>query len=220
MSFKKGEKVAGTTRHPKITSDKEVNTKMLKPRQISIWVLFMFLLFGGTASGNTVEKSYNANGQSAYLLRVSIIGSAGFPGSSTNYRSNGTLGQSTPVGKGSGANGSLSAGSWVIGWGRTTTGVILPGIVNNELFQNYPNPFNPSTTIKFTVANEGLVQVKVFNVKGEVVRNLVDEYKTPGTYQSMWDGRNDRSEKVATGVYFCSLRIGSFNSTKKMILVK
>jgi hypothetical protein len=95
-----------------------------------------------------------------------------------------------------------------------------------ELSQNYPNPFNPTTTIKYSLpsAGEGTeafpTTLKIYNVLGEVVRTLVDEPKSPGVYYEVWDGRDDRGNQVASGIYFYRLRAGEFNETKKMVMLK
>ncbi|HEY4755491.1 MAG TPA: T9SS type A sorting domain-containing protein, partial [Ignavibacteriaceae bacterium] len=100
------------------------------------------------------------------------------------------------------------------------------------LYQNYPNPFNPSTKIRYTIPAVGtslmkFVQLKVFDVLGNEVATLVNEYKPTGKYemefQSSVDGR-----QLASGVYYYQLKAGdpstspgqSFIQTKKMILVK
>ncbi len=93
-----------------------------------------------------------------------------------------------------------------------------------ELSQNYPNPFNPSTTIRFGVpahVTEGAaVQVRIYNTLGELVRTLVNEKMLPGQYAVEWNGKNDRGETVATGIYIYQLVTGGFKQTKKMSFLK
>ena len=95
-----------------------------------------------------------------------------------------------------------------------------------ELNQNYPNPFNPSTTIKFTLpaSKDGGASLpttlKIYNVLGKVVRTLVDEPMASGVHHKIWDGRDDRGNQVASGIYFYRLRAGDFQDTKKMVLMK
>lgn len=92
-----------------------------------------------------------------------------------------------------------------------------------SLAQNYPNPFNPTTGIQFTVASEQSpvpITLKIYNVRGQLVRTLVDEPKMSGTYEVMWNGRGNQGEEVASGVYLYELKIGDYTETKKMILVK
>jgi hypothetical protein len=93
------------------------------------------------------------------------------------------------------------------------------------LSQNYPNPFNPATTIRFKVEGRRLkvplhTTLKIYNVLGEVVRTLVDEEKLPGDHTIQWDGKNNKGEQLASGVYFYELKIGDYTSSKKMVLLK
>jgi photosystem II stability/assembly factor-like uncharacterized protein len=87
--------------------------------------------------------------------------------------------------------------------------------LNFSLMQNYPNPFNPSTTIRFDVAQPGVVKLKVFNVLGQLLTTLVDEQKNAGSYVVEWSAAG-----VASGVYFYRLETGNFVQTKKMIFVR
>ncbi|HWQ81687.1 MAG TPA: T9SS type A sorting domain-containing protein [Ignavibacteria bacterium] len=84
-----------------------------------------------------------------------------------------------------------------------------------DLTQNYPNPFNPSTKIKFSVPNYGLVSLKVYDVSGREVANLVNENLAIGTYEFAFN-----ASKLNSGVYFYKLSSGSFSDTKKMMLIK
>ncbi len=103
-------------------------------------------------------------------------------------------------------------------------GTHLP--VDFKLAQNYPNPFNPSTTIEFEilsdVRNEVMVHttLKIYNVLGRRIKTLVDEMKTPGNYQMIWDGTDDGGERVSSGVYFYQLKAKDYQETKKMVLMK
>ena len=102
--------------------------------------------------------------------------------------------------------------------------IVLPKVFS--LSQNYPNPFNPNTTIRFEIGSGGGAQgavnttLKIYNLLGQLVKTLVDEPKLPGIYYQTWDGRNGQGEKVSSGVYFYQLRVGDFNQTKKMVLMK
>jgi hypothetical protein len=83
------------------------------------------------------------------------------------------------------------------------------------LYQNYPNPFNPTTTIQFSVPQPARVIVKVYTVLGQEVARLVDGVKSPGVYTATWD-----ASMVGSGIYFCTLSSGKYQSTIKMILLK
>jgi hypothetical protein len=84
-----------------------------------------------------------------------------------------------------------------------------------KLEQNYPNPFNPSTTIKYSIPNEGRVSLTVFNLLGEEVTTLVNEEQSAGNYKVEFN-----ISSLPSGVYFYQLRAGEFNQTRKMILIK
>lgn len=89
---------------------------------------------------------------------------------------------------------------------------------------NYPNPFNPETTIRFEVpadpASNGKIALAIYNNLGMVVRTLVSGSVQPGIHTVKWDGRNDRGDQMASGVYFLRLQAGSFVQTQKMLLVR
>ena len=89
-----------------------------------------------------------------------------------------------------------------------------------QLMQNYPNPFNPMTVIEYRVPKAGHVKLEIFNSLGQKVRTLVDEEKTPGNYQVVWDGRDDTGNIVPSGVYLYQLRGQNALITRKMLLVK
>ena len=89
-----------------------------------------------------------------------------------------------------------------------------------SLDQNYPNPFNPTTTIAFSIAKKGPVKMQLFDIDGRLVKTLVDEEMAPGQYKVVWNGENRSGSTVASGVYFVRLRAASFESTKKMLLIR
>ncbi|OGU35411.1 MAG: hypothetical protein A2068_01480 [Ignavibacteria bacterium GWB2_35_6b] len=97
-----------------------------------------------------------------------------------------------------------------------------------ELHQNYPNPFNPSTKISYTIhtpsflppltkgrAGVGFITLKIFDVLGREIATLVNEKKTPGTYEISFDATG-----FSSGVYYYKLTSGSFSQTKKMLLLR
>ena len=89
-----------------------------------------------------------------------------------------------------------------------------------SLNQNYPNPFNPVTKITFELAKSEFVTLNVYDVNGNLVKNLINREKVPGEYDVNWDGTNKAKENVAGGVYFYRIDTNSYSSTKKMILLK
>jgi len=104
----------------------------------------------------------------------------------------------------------------------TPTGIADRVVYANELRQNYPNPFNPSTTIRYGIKTSGLVSIKVYNVAGQLVRTLVDEFQGPkdGGHVAIWKGTNDNGAQVSSGVYYYRLTAPGFTDTKKMVLLK
>jgi hypothetical protein len=103
---------------------------------------------------------------------------------------------------------------------RVTTGVDdLPAIAF-ALRQNYPNPFNPSTTIEYSLAKTGPVDIAIFDVNGRKVRTLAGGIERQGTHKAVWNGKNDRGMPVASGVYFYRLTAGEFTQIRKMILLR
>ena len=83
------------------------------------------------------------------------------------------------------------------------------------LSQNYPNPFNPTTTIKYQVSVAGNVSIKIYNLLGKEIAELLNENKKPGSYEVVFD-----AAKFPSGVYFYRIQAEGFVQTKKMVLLK
>jgi hypothetical protein len=120
--------------------------------------------------------------------------------------------------------GAFGTEDWSFGWARfnpdsTTTSVretvnsSVPG--SFQLSQNYPNPFNPTTRISYSLVQGSNVSLKVYNILGQQVAELVNDYKNPGTYEITWD-----ASKLASGMYIYRLEAGSNVISKKMTLLK
>jgi M6 family metalloprotease-like protein len=88
------------------------------------------------------------------------------------------------------------------------------------LAQNYPNPFNPSTTIPFELAGASHATLRVYNIRGQLVRTLVDGALEAKQYRIEWDGRNDAGLGVSSGVYFYKLVADGFEDVRKMVVAK
>ncbi|MFZ1518317.1 MAG: T9SS type A sorting domain-containing protein [Ignavibacteriaceae bacterium] len=84
-----------------------------------------------------------------------------------------------------------------------------------SLYQNYPNPFNPSTKIRYSVSSSQFIQLKIYDVLGKEVALLVNREQSAGTYEVNFDGKH-----LTSGIYFYSLKAGSFTDTKSMLLIK
>ena len=97
------------------------------------------------------------------------------------------------------------------------------GIRSFRLSQNSPNPFNPTTSIEFSVpggANATHATLRIYNLLGKKVRTLVDEPKEAGSHEVIWDGKDEKSKDVSSGIYFYVLEVGDFRESKKMTLLK
>jgi hypothetical protein len=88
------------------------------------------------------------------------------------------------------------------------------------LYQNYPNPFNPTTTIKYDLKQTVNVELKIYNVLGQLVRTLVNETQEAGHKTALWDGLNDAGNRVATGIYIYRIHAADFVKSRKMIMMK
>jgi hypothetical protein len=89
-----------------------------------------------------------------------------------------------------------------------------------SLEQNYPNPFNASTVIKFNTKHDGHVRLDVFNILGQKVKTLADEFRHYGPQAVDWDGTDVSGQAVPTGLYFYRLVTNDFSDVKKMVLLK
>lgn len=84
----------------------------------------------------------------------------------------------------------------------------------------YPNPFNPETTISFNIPKPGKVNLSIYNIKGQLVKTLLDEETSAGTHSLVWNGKDERGKSVATGIYFSKIKTDTDIQTKKMLLMK
>jgi hypothetical protein len=120
-----------------------------------------------------------------------------------------------------------------------TEGRLIPVTVQNQAYvkiappppktsalaQNYPNPFNPETWIPFKLADNSHVEINIYNVKGQLVKTLDLGVKEAGYYMDKisaahWDGRSKTGERVASGLYFYTIKAGKFIATRRMVMVK
>jgi len=89
-----------------------------------------------------------------------------------------------------------------------------------DLGQNYPNPFNLETKISFSLTEEAEVSLKIYNIRGQLVKTLLQERRPIGSYTVSWNGINHKGEEVASGLYLYRLSAGDRSFTKKMSLLK
>ena len=116
---------------------------------------------------------------------------------------------------------SLKDGSELVIYDSKVTKIVINGNysdqipINFNLEQNYPNPFNPNTTIRFSIPKEVQVNLSVYNILGEKVKELKNEMMKTGFYEVEFDAAD-----LASGVYLYKIKAGDFVETKKMILMK
>ncbi len=122
------------------------------------------------------------------------------------------------------------AASW-----QASAGIGSPGTVNssgitaiddnsvqqiNLTMANYPNPFNPQTTISFNIKEAGKVTLDIYNLKGQLVKTLVNENMGSGEHTVVWNGENSQGKTVSSGIYFSRLKYSNKTKTHKMTLSK
>jgi hypothetical protein len=93
------------------------------------------------------------------------------------------------------------------------------------LFQNFPNPFNPETWVPYQLAQDAFVTVRIYNLKGQLIRTIALGQKSAGTYLTRdravyWDGRDNIGAKVVSGMYFYTLQAGKFMATQRMVVIE
>jgi flagellar hook assembly protein FlgD len=89
-----------------------------------------------------------------------------------------------------------------------------------SLSQNYPNPFNPETVIKYALPEDCYVELTIYNLLGQKVKILVNQYQNAGYKIVHWNGRDDQGNELASGVYFYKIKTTKYSQTKKMVLLR
>ena len=112
----------------------------------------------------------------------------------------------------------------------TTTEAEENGIIpttNNFKLKNYPNPFKPSgagrgpaTTIEFLITEGNKISLSIYNIRGQLVKTLINSYLDRGKHQISWNGKNESGQSVSSGIYYCRLKSGNQETVRKMILIK
>lgn len=152
--------------------------------------------------------------QAQIQLGRSVFGNGGSPAFGANIGMNGTLGQSV-IGLTQGDSYQHHIGFW-FKESIPTSLDDLPGLPTiHQLGQNQPNPFNPKTSISYAIPTAELVNLRLYDINGRLVRTLLSDVQNPGFYEYVLDGRG-----MSSGVYFYRLEAGSFTETKKMVLLK
>jgi len=89
-----------------------------------------------------------------------------------------------------------------------------------QLFQNYPNPFNPQTTIEYSVPRASFVKLVIYDMLGQEVRSLVDEFQHSGVRSIIWEGKNNNGQLVPSGVYTYRIAADGFGQSSKALMLK
>lgn len=89
-----------------------------------------------------------------------------------------------------------------------------------KLNQNFPNPFNPSTTVKYELPENSKIILAIYNLQGQKVTTLANDFQTAGYHQVIWNGTNDMGQKVSSGVYFLRMQTENFVKTISMTFTK
>jgi hypothetical protein len=89
-----------------------------------------------------------------------------------------------------------------------------------DLFPAFPNPFNATTKISFEIPRTSEVDVTIYDVLGQEIKDLVDRRLEPGFYSEHWDGKNDNGMAIPSGVYFVRMQTDSFVRVRKLMLIK
>jgi hypothetical protein len=126
-----------------------------------------------------------------------------------------------------GADVGGTADGWIFvlaGWDDPMVAVEEDNILeipnNYELKQNYPNPFNSGTTIEFNLPRSGFVEVKIYNLLGELICIPLQKHMQAGNHTISWNGKYAKGNICPTGIYFYQVNANGYSETKRMILLK
>ena len=89
-----------------------------------------------------------------------------------------------------------------------------------KIHQNYPNPFNPMTTLSYDLPEGGPVRIAIYDMRGKIVKNLLNDYQDAGPRSIKWDATNNQGKQVSAGMYIYRIEIGDLKQSKKMLFIK
>lgn len=117
--------------------------------------------------------------------------------------------------------------NYVSTWGETfykltnIKNILNPVIPDQyELKQNYPNPFNPVTTIRYSLPRDSQVRINVYNLKGQLVKTLINNSKSAGFHTVSWNIKDNAREEIAASIYLYQIVTPEFTDTKKLVVMK
>ena len=155
-----------------------------------------------------------------YKCDWSVNGIGGGDMAGTSYKCGATVGQ-TAAGQITGSNYWALIGFWQT---EGQTGVREAAkwssgpVVETRLYAPQPNPSRSHAAIRYSLAAEGRVTLRMHDLTGRVVRTLADGVLRPGRYNVNWNGHDDRGRELARGIYFCRFAAGDYRATEKLVL--
>ena len=195
---------------------------MLPTRRLPI-PLILFLLLALTAGqGRTAHpETETPPPRGTLVLQSSLLVTGSHVGLTSGFVVRGTAGEfCTGLVENEGREG-VHSGFWPIFYHLVLRFVSpVPEYLETALDRVFPNPFNPSTTIAYTLGLDCQVNLEIFNLKGERVRELVRSNQVAGPHEVVWDGCDDLGHRTASGLYLCRLRAGDFQAVNKILLLK
>ncbi len=210
----------GDTTHNVTVSSPITLTVFYKPQ----YILILNSDYGTTIGGGQYYDSAVAFTFGVYPRIVNIGGGQGYQfrgwdgAGNGSYTSPDTLGLDTMV--------TISISNPIVEtarWSSTTIGVknISSEIPEKyALYQNYPNPFNPITKIKYQIVENTLVRLKIYDMLGRELTELVNQYQKPGTYEVTFSTEMISGIKLSSGIYFYKISCDNFSEIKRMVLIK
>jgi len=173
----------------------------------------------------------NAESKQTYQIPWSVLNEGGKTEEaiSASYRLKDSIGQPV-IGKCESANYKAYAGFWsakpLLAMGVEEMQDARGGIQETRLFQNYPNPFNSLTAIRYSLAKSvdygrpSAVSLRIYDISGRLVKTFdLTDGQSP-TNQVIWNGIDEKGQRVAPGVYFYKLETNGYKNTKKLILLR
>ncbi len=157
----------------------------------------------------------------SYQLRSVTLDGGGGTSAGGQFSLTGTIGQ-PDVGAAAGGAFALRGGFWA---GTDVSTAVeqeappaLPAVY--QLYPNAPNPFNPTTAIRFDLPRPGRTDLRIFDLRGRLVRVLLNESLPAGRHRAIWDGRDNSGIGVASGVYLLLMRSEQFSARRKVTMLK
>lgn len=211
------ERCLGSTERPRERG--KARFKMRVPRRSVEFVAgALFMVFCRTvpalADAPPVPRS------DAHRIIAWTLGAAGGSTVSSGYLLKGTLGQTSAVGASTGGQVQHVAGFWAACGDLGVVSVSEAVPLKTMLHPGAPNPFNPLTILRYELAEPAYVSLAVYDLRGRLVRILVDETKDAGRFEAAWDGRDARGRVMASGTYCCRIETEGYSKNVKMLLVK